>query len=149
MTIITYDAINDLRSALCAQWDATCVGGTKPSIDIVWEKKVVGFDGDSTERVIIEPLSEPIKPFALHGDTYWHDLLIKLDIRSYKTGGTTRQNAIVKEVTRIIQNIIRRDSQGFLQIQLKKSETRNQDYRNMYRHIIDLQYQAVKDHTFV
>lgn len=149
MTIITYDAINDLQCALCTQWDATCLGGTKPAIDIVWDKKVVGFDGDSTERVIIEPLTEPIKPFALHGDAYWHDLHIKIDIRSYKTGGTTRQNAIVKEVTRIIQNIIRRDSTGFLQVVLNKSETRNQDYRNMYRHMIDLTYNDVENHTFV
>jgi len=149
MTIITYDAIDDLKTALCAQWDATCAGGVKPAIDLVWDKKVVGFDGDSTERVIIEPLSEPIRTFDLHGDAYWHDLYVKIDIRSYKTGGTTRQNIIVKEVTRIIQNIIRRDTQGFLQIILTKSETRNQDYRNMYRHIIDLKYQDVNNHTFV
>ena len=152
MTIITYDAIDDLKSALCAQWNATSAGGAKPSIDIVWDKKVVGFDGDSSgnqERIIIEPLSEPIKPFALHGDAYWHDLLIKIDIRSYKDGGTTRMNAIVKETSRIIHNIIRRDAQGFLQVVIAKSETRNQDYRNMYRHMIDLKYSAVKSHTFV
>ena len=149
MTIITYDAICDLKSAICTQWNATCAGGTKPAIDLVWDKKVVGFDGDSTERVIIEPLSEPIKPFALHGDAYWHDLLIKIDIRSYKNGGISRQNQIVKEVTRIIQNIIRRSAQGFLQVTWNKSETRNQDYRNMYRHIIDLKYSDVNTHTFV
>lgn len=149
MTIITYDAISDLQCAICCQWDATCIGGTKPSIDIVWDKKVVGFDSDDTERIIIQPLNEAITPFALHGDAYWHDLHIKVDIRSYKSGGTTRQNAIVKEVTRIIQNIIRRNATGFLQVILTKSETRNQDYRNMYRHIIDLKYNDVNNHTFV
>jgi len=149
LTIITYDAICDLKCALCTQWDATCLGGTKPAIDLVWDKKVVGFDGDSTERIIIEPLSEPIKSFDLYGRAYWHDLHVKIDIRSYKAGGTTRQNAIVKEVTRIIQNIIRRDAEGFLQVVLNKSETRNQDYRNMYRHMIDLTYNDVNTHTFV
>lgn len=149
MTIITYDAICDLKSSLCTQWDATCAGGTKPTIDFVWDKKVVGFDGDSTERIMIEPLSEPIKPFDLHGDAYWHDLYIKIDIRSYKSGGITRQNQIVKEVTRIIKNIIRRSPQGFVQVILNKSETRNQDYRNMYRHMIDVTYQDVESHTFV
>ena len=149
MTIITYDAIDDLKTALCAQWDATCAGGTKPTIDFVWDKKVVGFDGDSTERIMIEPLSEPIKPFDLHGDAYWHDLYIKIDIRSYKSGGITRQNQIVKEVSRIIKNIIRRSSAGLLQVSVNKSETRNQDYRNMYRHLIDLKYSDVESHTFV
>jgi len=150
MTIITYDAVDDLKCALCSSW-CTSSGGSKPSITIVWEKKVVGFDGNSSgnqETVIIEPLTEPIKPFALHGDAYWHDLHIKIDIRSYKSGGTTRQNTIVKEVTRIIQNIIRRSGTNFLQVILKKSETRNQDYRNMYRHIIDLEYNDVNNHTF-
>lgn len=149
MTVITYDAIDDLKCALCTQWNATCIGGTKPKIDIVWDKKVVGFDSDNTERIIISPMPEAIKVFALHGDAYWHDLLIKLDIRSYKSGGTTRQNAIVKEVTRIIQNILRRDGQGFLQVIIAKSETKNQDYRNMYRHMIDLKYNDVNNHTFV
>jgi hypothetical protein len=149
MTIITYDAIDDLKTALCTQWDATCVGGTKPTIDFVWDKKVVGFDGDSTERIMIEPLSEPIKPFDLYGTAYWHDLLIKIDIRSYKSGGITRQNQIVKEVSRIIKNIIRRSSAGLLQVSINKSETRNQDYRNMYRHLIDLKYSDVESHTFV
>lgn len=149
MTIITYDAICDLKTALCAQWNATCAGGTKPTIDFVWDKKVVGFDGDSTERIMIEPLSEPIRPFDLYGAAYWHDLLIKIDIRSYKSGGITRQNQIVKEVTRIIKNIIRRSSAGLLQVSINKSETRNQDYRNMYRHLIDLKYSDVNSHTFV
>ena len=148
MTIITYDAIDDLKCALCTQWDATCAGGTKPAIDIVWDKKIVGFDSD-IERIILEPLAEPIKVFALHGDAYWHELMIKIDIRSYKTGGTIRQNVIVKETTRIIQNIIRRTGTGFLQVIIKKSETRNQDYRNMYRHIIDLVYNDVNSHSFV
>ncbi len=148
MTIITYDAIEDLKCALCTQWDATCLGGKKPEIDIVWDKKLVGFDGE-VERIILEPLAEPIKVFALHGDAYWHELMIKVDIRSYKTGGTTRQNEIVKETTRIIQNIIRRTGTGFLQVIIKKSETRNQDYRNMYRHIIDLLYNDVNNHSFV
>jgi hypothetical protein len=150
MTIITYDAVDDLKSALCSQWNATGIGGCKPVISLVWDKKVAGFgSGNKNGMILIEPLAEKINTFALHGDAYWHDLLIKIDIRSYKTGGSTRQNIIVKEVTRIIQNIIRRNSQGFLQVVLAKSETRNQDYRNMFRHLIDLTYQDVNTHTFV
>lgn len=146
--MITYDAIADLKCALCTQWDATCAGGTKPTIDLVWDKKVVGFDGDNTERIIIEPLTESIDPFDLFGKAHWHELLVKIDIRTY-SNGTTRQNEVVKEVSRILKNIIRRSSQNFLQVIIAKSETRNQDYRNMYRHLIDLKYQKVQTHTFV
>ena len=148
--MITYDAILDLQTALTCDWDegATCAGAA-PTVDLVWDKKVVGFDGDVTERIIITPLSEPIKPFALHGDAYWHDLVIKIDVRTYQSGGITRQNVVVKEVDRIIKNIIRRTAEGFLQVVILKGETRNQDYRNMFRHIIELRYQGVKDHTFV
>jgi hypothetical protein len=150
MTIITYDAVDDLKSAICSQWDATCVGGCKPDISLVWDKKVTGLgSGNQKGMIIIEPQGESIRPFALHGDSYWHELLIKIDIRSYKTGGPTRHNQIVKEVTRIIQNIIRRDTQGFLQVAFAKSETRNQDYRNMFRHLIDLKYSDANSHTFV
>jgi len=147
--MITYDAICDLKCALCTQWDATCAGGTKPTIDIVWDKKVVGFDGDVTDRIIISPLTERIDPFDLFGKAHWHELLVKIDIRTYKPGGVARMNQVAKEADRIIKNIIRRNAQGFLQVVIAKSETRNQDYRNMYRHLIDLKYQDVNTHTFV
>lgn len=147
--MISYDSILDLKCALCSQWDATCQGGAKPAIDLIWDKKVVGFDGDVTERVIITPLVEVINPFDLYGKAYWHEVPIKIDIRTYQSGGLNRQNAVVKEVDRIIKNIIRRTSQGFLQVVIVKHETRNQDYRNMFRHMIDLKYQDVQNHNFV
>ena len=149
MSVITIDAVLDLKCAFDSDWDATCLGGAKPSTDIIWDKKVVGFDSDTTERIIIQPLGEPVKPFALHGDAYWHDLMIKIDIRTYKTGGINRHNEVIKEVDRIIKNIIRRNTQGFLQVIIGKHETRNADYRNMYRHLIDIKYQDVSNHTFV
>jgi hypothetical protein len=149
MTIITYDAILDLQTALCNDWGEAGCAGAKPTVDIVWDKKVVGFDGDITERVIIDPQTESVKPFALHGDTYWHDLLVKVDVRTYQSGGITRQNIVVKEVTRIIQNIIRRNAQGFIQVVIGNNTTKNSDFRNMFRHLIDLRYQDANDHTFV
>jgi len=145
--MITYDAILDLKTALTCDWGC-CVGAT-PTTDLVWDKKVVGFDGDVSERIILTPLGEPVIPFALHGDAYWHDVVIKVDIRTYQSGGITRQNVVVKEVDRIIKNMIRRNTGDLLQIVILKGETRNQDYRNMFRHIIELRYQGVKDHTFV
>lgn len=147
---ITYDAILDLQCALCTQWNATCEApGTKPSIDLVWDKKVVGFDGDVTERIIINALPECVNVFALYGTAHWHKLTVKIDIRTYQTGGITRQNVVVKEVNRILKNILRRNSQGFLQVVIGPGETKNQDYRNMFRHLINLVYDDVQSHTFV
>jgi hypothetical protein len=149
MTVITYDAILDLQTALRTCWGEAGCTGAKPTVDIVWDKKVVGFDSDTTERVLIDPQTEAVKVFALHGDAYWHDLLIKIDVRTYQSGGTPRQNIVVKEVTRIIQNIIRRNAQGFLQVVIGNNVTKNGDFRNMFRHVIDLRYQDVNNHTFV
>jgi len=148
MSISTYDAILDLQCILCTQWDATCQGGTKPTIDLVWDKKLVGFDSDSTERIIIEPLKEKIKGFDIFGQAWWHDVPVVIDIRTY-TCGITRQNTVVKEVVRIIKNSIRRNATGFIQVLIQGSESRNKDYRNMYRHIIDLTYNTVDTVTFV
>jgi hypothetical protein len=145
----TYDAINDLKCALCTQWDGgPACAGAKPTIDFVWDKKLVGFGCDTTERIIIQPLKEDIKIFDLFGHAYWHDVPVKIDIRSYN-GGITRQNVIVTEVIRIIKNIIRRNVQGFIQVVIKGSETRNQDFRNMFRHIVTLQYEDVDTVAFV
>jgi len=147
MVVITYDAVIDLKCALCTQWDATCAGGVKPRIREVWCAKLVGFDSDKREEVIISPLTEDIQLFDLFGAAYIHKLLIKLDIRGYTTIG--RHNQVVKEVSRIVQNMVRRTSTGFLTVVIAKSETRNQDYRNMFRHLLDLVYSDVENHTFV
>jgi|GEM_PF-4520605 hypothetical protein len=149
--MITYDAILDLQTALSCDWGDACTPcvGTAPTVDLVWDKKVVGFDGDVSERIIITPLNETIDPFDLFGKAHWHELAVKIDVRTYQSGGITRQNIVVKEVSRILKNIIRRNVQGFLQVIITKSETRNQDYRNMFRHLIDLKYQDAQTHTFV
>ena len=147
MTVIVYDAIADLKTALTCTWN-TCTSGTAPTVDFEWDKKVVGFDSDNTERIIIHAAPEDIKVFALYGTAHWHKVLITLDIRTYQTGGLTRQNVVVKEVARILKNMLRRNSQGFLQVVIGKSETKNQDYRNMFRHMQDLIYDDVNSHTF-
>lgn len=139
----------DLKCALSTCWgDAGCAG-TAPTVDLVWDKKVVGFDSDTTERIIINASPESVQAFALYGTAHWHKVLITLDIRTYQTGGITRQNIVVKEVARILKNMIRRNTQGFLQVIIGKSETKNQDYRNMFRHIQELIYDDVSSHTFV
>lgn len=145
---ITYDAVADMVSAITAQWDGgTACAGTLPRIREVWNVKVVGFGSENQEEIIIKPGYEQIEPFQLHGDTYWHTLPMEIDIRVYSS--ITRLNTVVKEVERIVKNMIRRDAQGFLQVVIKNSQSKVPEYRNMYRHCINLTYEAAKSHTFV
>lgn len=145
---ITYDAVADIKAELCTAWDAGAnCAGAKPRIREVWNVKVVGFGGGQTEEIIITPRDEIITPFQLHGDTYWHKMPMELDIRVFSS--VTRLNAIVDEVERIVKNMIRRDQQGFTQVVITASKTKVPEYRNVFRHIIHLTYEAAKAHTFV
>lgn len=143
---ITYDALDDLKAKLIAQWNATGAGGTQPTINIIWDKKEVGLDANQ-EEVLLTPVLETVKPFDLYGRAYWHEIPIKIDIRSWTT--IARHEIIVKEVERIIQNIIRRNADGFIDLIYMDSESYNPDYRNMFRHVITLKYRSAVNHTFV
>ena len=145
---ITYDAVEDMITELSTAWDAgTNSAGAKPRIREVWNVKVVGFGGGKAEEIIITPRDEIIKPFQLHGDTYWHKLPMEIDIRVFSS--VRRLNTIVDEVERIVKNMIRRDQQGFTQVVITASKTKVPEYRNVFRHIIYLTYEAAKAHTFV
>lgn len=147
---ITYDAVADIKTALTCDWDAgaNCAGAV-PRIREVWNVKVVGFGSENDEEIIIDPKAEEIKPFDMFGKAHWHTLPIELDIRVYST--VTRLDVIVKEVERIVKNIIRRTagSPGFLQVIIEASKTKVPESRNKFRHIIYLRYDAARSFTFV
>jgi len=148
MTIITYDAITDLKDALNNDWNLNKVNSApKPDIQLIWDVKSTGYGSGTRPRILIQPSVEKIKPFDFFGANYWHDVPIKVDIRSYK--GMEQHNDIVKTVSDIILNIIRRANNGFLQVLITGNESFNHEYRNMYRHVITLKYQDVNSHTFV
>jgi len=148
MTIITYDAVADIISAINDDWNKTGTGGTSkaPRVREVWNTKVTGYGSGTQEEIIIEPIKENIELFALHGDAHKHEVPMKIDIRSYSN--SERQNVIVKEVSRIIKNIVRRASQGFIDIRILDVDTLTPQYRNMYRDVISIIYRDVEDFTF-
>ncbi len=139
---IIYDAVEDLRKEIDTKWKE----GAEPRIEFVWDIKAVGFGSSRQEVIYITPLVEQIKPFDLFGKAYWQELPIKLDVRTYRN--IKRHSEVVKELHRIIKNIIRRDTQGFLQVVLKSSEPVNTEIRNMFRQIITLHYISVETFTF-
>ena len=139
---IIYDAVDDIICAIKTQWK----GGATLRIEPVWEVKAVGFGSSRQEVMYVTPMTENIKPFDLFGKAYWQELPIKLDVRTYRN--IKRHKEVVKELHRIIKNIIRRDADGFLQVVLKSSEPVNTEIRNMFRQVITLHYISVETFTF-
>jgi len=139
---ITYDAVDDIICAIKSDWTE----GPTLRIEPVWEVKAVGFGSSRQEVLYVTPMTEKIVPFDLFGKAYWQELPIKLDVRTYRN--IKRHKEVIKELHRIIKNIIRRDSQGFLQVVLKSSEPVNTEIRNMFRQIITLHYISVETFVF-
>ena len=139
---IIFDAVDDIICAIKSDWKA----GPTLRIEPVWEVKTVGFGSSRQEVIYVTPLTEQIKPFDLFGKAYWQELPIKLDVRTYRN--IKRHTDVVKELHRIIKNIIRRDAEGFLQVVLKSSEPANTEIRNMFRQVITLHYISVETFTF-
>lgn len=146
MTILFYDVLDDLKKAVDDQWGNTGDGGPKPRVVGIWEEKITGLP-DNADIILVSPIDEDIKPFQLHGDVWMFEIFISVDIRTYST--LTRHRQIVNEMARILRNILRRDSTGFLDVILTGSKSYNEDYRNIYRHVYKLRYRATRTHTFV
>jgi len=148
-SLITYDAVLNLQTELMCQWNmCSCnPAGSTPSVCLVWEEKAVGIGNVKQEFIFIEPINESIKPFQLHGDTYWHEVIIKIDIRSWTD--LTRHNVVVKEVSRIVKNIIRNADDNFIDVITIGSESKTPEYRGIFRHIITLKYRSAESHLFI
>jgi hypothetical protein len=148
LTIATYDAVLDLKTAITDGWNKGSIkAGQRPRIRELWEAKVVGFASDRREEILIAPLPETIRPFSLFGTHYWQEVPLAIDIRTYDS--LERHNVVCKEVARIIKNIVRRAVTNFTDVIIESSTSKSGDYRNMYRHEIRLRYRVSKEHTFV
>jgi len=142
---ITYDVVADLKTRIVCDWTA----GTAPRVDFIWDEKSVGLAGAVREVVLIQPLKEVIVAFQLHGDVWRHDLPVKIDIRTYST--LARHNTVVKEVGRILKNILRRAGASptpFIQAYLRGYESMDEKYRNMFRGIFTIVYMDTTAFTF-
>ena len=148
---ITYDVVADLESSLCTGWN-TC-NAAKPRFDVIWCEKSVGLAGSTQNTVLIQPLKEQIVSFQLHGDSWKHELPVKVDIRTYGTGsaGITAHNNIVKETGRILKNILRRAGATpvpFIDAHLRGGESLDEKYRNFFRFVYTIVYRDMTPFTF-
>ena len=146
---ITYDVVADIESELCTQWCVSVCCAPKPRFDVIWCEKATGLVGSTQSTVLIQPLKESIVSFQLHGDSWKHELPVKIDIRTFKS--LTIHNTTVKEVGRILKNILRRAGASpvtFIDAHLRGGESLDEKYRNMFRFVYTIVYRDMTPFTF-
>ena len=140
MAIATYTVIDDVISMLKTKWN-TSSGGQIPRIERIWDEKTIGFGDMSIKKgiILIEPMNESIQYFSLGGTNHLHGIDVTLDVRSYQS--LERHVELVKEVARIIKDQITRT--GAVDIRIMGTEPLSRLYRNMFRHMIRVQYRKI------
>jgi len=129
---LTYDAVEDLKVLLKDNWTFA----QPPVVEVVWKVKSVGFVDDRRDKIVIIPKNESIEYFSLYGTDFLHTLPISIEVRSY--GEQDRTSEVVNEVLRILKANLRRT--GFVDLQVIRSVSANDEYRNMFRHVVVCQY---------
>ena len=132
MTIVTYDAVDDIIDLVRTKWSNL----RPPHITKVWEKRTVGFIDDRSDEIIVSPKGENIEYFGLGGSSFWHEQIIELDIRTYQD--IKRHDKVVKEVVEIIKENITGTS--YTDLRVIGSFSRNYLFRNMYSYVLTLSY---------
>ena len=140
MTIALYDTIDDVISMIKTKWN-TSTGGVIPRIERIWDEKTIGFGDQEISKgiILIEAMDESVKYFSLYGVDHMHTIDLTLDVRSYQN--LDRHNIIMKEVTRIIKDQIRRE--GFIDLRIAGTVPLSRLYRNMFRHMVRITFRKM------
>ena len=140
MTIALYDTIDDVISMIKIKWN-TNTGGVIPRIERIWDEKTIGFGDQEISKgiILIEAMDESVKYFSLYGVYHMHTIDLTLDVRSYQN--LDRHNIIMKEVTRIIKDQIRRE--GFIDLRIAGTVPLSRLYRNMFRHMVRITFRKM------
>lgn len=134
-----YDSLEDMRTLLKDKWGVTSIVGDTPEIKVIWERKVVGFADYTRDTILLQPKRENIEYFGLYGSDFLHHVDIQIEIWTYMN--QTRLNNMVKEVTKIIKDNIRRDN--FVDLMLTASVSSSETYRNIWKHILTAKYRKL------
>tara|TARA_Y100000310_G_C20686401_1_gene819289 strand:- start:1476 stop:1904 length:429 start_codon:yes stop_codon:yes gene_type:complete len=140
MTIALYDTIDDVISMIKTKWN-TSTGGVIPRIERIWDEKTIGFGDQEISKgiILIEAMDESVKYFSLYGADHMHTIDLTLDVRSYQN--LDRHDVIMKEVTRIIKDQIRRE--GFIDLRIAGTVPLSRLYRNMFRHMVRITFRKM------
>ena len=132
MGIITYDAVDEIKSLLKTKWSSI----RPPMVSAIWDKRTDGFMDDTKDQLIIYPKDEVINYFGLNGSNFWHEQILELEIRTYKD--IKRHNEVVKKVVNVIKdNII---GTNYTDLRVIGSYSKNYLYRNMYSYVLTISF---------
>ena len=132
MGIITYDAVDEIKSLLKTKWSSI----RPPMVSAIWDKRTVRFMDDTKDQLIIYPKDEVINYFGLNGSNFWHEQILELEIRTYKD--IKRHNEVVKKVVNVIKdNII---GTNYTDLRVIGSYSKNYLYRNMYSYVLTISF---------
>ena len=134
-----YDSLNDMKTLLRGDWGTTDSSGDVPDIEIIWDRKVVGLADYTRDTILLTPKRENVEYFGLYGSNFLHHVEVQIDIWSYMN--QTRLNNMVKEVTKIIKNNIRRTD--FVDLMLMTSVSSSDTYRNIWKHVLTARYRKL------
>ena len=134
-----YDALEDMRTLLKDEWGTTSIVGDTPEVKVIWERKVVGFADYTRDTILLTPKREKIEYFGLHGSDFLHHVNIQIDIWTYMN--QTRLDNMVKEITKIIKDNIRRTD--FVDLMITGSVSASDTYRNIWKHVLTAKYRKL------
>ena len=134
-----YDSLNDMLALLKGDWGTTSKAGTFPEIKIIWDRKVVGLANYTQDTILLSPKKENIEYFGLYGSDFLHHVDIQIECWTYMN--QDRLDDLVKEVTKIIKNNIRRTN--FVDLMITGSISASDTYRNIWKHVLTAKYRKV------
>lgn len=135
--------LDDFVKLLNTKWKS---GNTrKPTISLIWDRKVTGFVTKGARDVLITLDDESVQIFSLQsrlaGVPSWdwlHDVGLSIEVRT----GTNIKDAlsIVSEITRIIKENVTLyiDDNEYVQMLPGNITSRNEEFRNLFRYVMDL-----------
>ena len=134
-----YDALDDMLSLLKTKWGTTSKAGTFPEIKIIWDRKVVGLANYTQDTILLSPKRENVEYFGLYGSDFLHHVDIQIECWTYMS--QDRLNHLVKEVTKIIKDNIRRTN--FVDLMITGSLSQSDTYRNIWKHVLQAKYRKL------
>jgi len=133
---LTYDAMEDCITMLKDGWTA---GTQLPDVKALWKEKSAGFIDDRRDMILVYPRRERIEYFGLYGSDFLHHVDIQIECWTYMS--QNRLNNLVKEVTKIIKDNIRRTN--FVDLMITGSLSQSDTYRNIWKHVLQAKYRKI------
>lgn len=135
-----HDALDILKNLLIDKWGSYGETIPTPRIIKVWEERATGIIDDLQDAVLLIPEpAEGFEYFQFSGIAQLHHPQINIEIRTF--GTEERHNAIIKNITLIIEKNI--SGTNYVDLRILSARSESQYYRNMFRHIITVEFRIL------